>query len=161
MKILEKTRVGILVDSEGKRIATVRTGEPLFVGRLTGHVILNRYDSLKILFWTPIEGNDIQVSVAGRRQAGAFLLNPGQSVNLWQDHVLQNFRFDALPVFPVETETGEVCEFCRTVLVEGRGNFCLSCRLPDQKTGVLLCDGCANTWADEAGCSQESSIEEH
>ena len=146
MKTPDNTRVGYLLSSDGDRIATVRTGKITSIQHLKGSVVLNRYDGFRILFVLDRMAPHQKVSIAGKHQAGAILLKPGESICLQHDGIESTFRFEILPEVQVITEEDEVCEFCRTPFGDHPGQFCHTTRLQGNAAGVVLCSGCANSW---------------
>ena len=149
MMVLDKTEIGCLRGPDGAPVVRVMTGAPVSIGGLKGFALLHRGEGPQILFLMPRCGHRQKVTARGRRQAGAFLLEPGQNVTICENGAQTTFCFNAAPVIPVSTEAAEVCEFCRTPFTQtGRcGKFCPSSRLADAGGGILLCDGCAYAWA--------------
>jgi hypothetical protein len=146
MNISNGTIVGRLVSNQGNLTKEIRFGEILTVGPLQGYMILLSGEKLQVLFVLPLGKSGIVVVKSGKKQGGAFLLQPGQEFCLSQQGLKSSYCFEALPMFEVETADEEVCTFCRSSLTEKRGNYCLSPMLDKMETGILLCDACATAW---------------
>jgi len=124
---------------------------PVQVGPLTAVAGWRPRVGLQLLVLMPLGQPAPEVKKAGRRQAGAFLLDPGESFSLGMpDGRVETCTFTAAPAIPLPAEPGATCGFCRAALQPDAPAFSLgSGKLG--KSGRLLCRDCVAAWQVQTG----------
>lgn len=145
------SRIGVLTRSSGTALAELQIDRPVQIGSLTALAGWRPRAGLQLLVLMPIGRPAPEVKKAGRRQAGAFLLEPGESFSLGMpDEQVETCTFTTDPVIRLPAEPGTACGFCRAALQPNAPAFSLgSGKLGP--SGRLLCRDCAVAWQVQAG----------
>jgi hypothetical protein len=121
------------------------------IGPLTALAGWRPRAGLQLLVLMPIGQPAPEVKKAGRRQAGAFLLDPGESFSLrMPGGQVETCTFTADPVIPLPAEPGTACGFCRAALQSNVPAFSLGSGQLGP-SGRLLCRDCAAAWQVQTG----------
>lgn len=144
MAIPEGSRLGALMEGP-EETAEVQMGRTVSAGPLRGIPVWDAGAGVRILFLLPLAG--CMVKKSGKRQGGAFLLEPGESFSLTAaaNNEETVFRFKAAPAVEVVPETGALCAFCRGRLAEEAIGW-LSLTPGNPLAGKVLCLPCAQAW---------------
>ena len=144
-------RIGVLTPSAGKDVAELLLDGPARIGPLTVFSEWRPRSGPQLLILIPMGRPAPEVKKAGRRQAGAFLLEPGESFSLMSaDGREEAYIFMADPVIALPPEGESVCGFCRAALPPDAPAFALALGRPGP-CGRLLCRDCAAAWQAQAG----------
>jgi hypothetical protein len=143
--------VGVLTQSSGTVFTELHLERPVHIGSLTALVDWRHRTGLQLLVLMPLGQPAPEVKKAGRRQAGAFLLMPGESFSVKApDGRSEVYTFAAEPLIPLLAEAGALCGFCRAALQPNAPAFALSSG-KQGPSGRLLCRACASAWQTQAG----------
>lgn len=152
MRIREETMVGTLTASDGSAALPLQMGCLSLVEGM--HIIpyWPQGEKLCLLCFMRPEQPAPPVKMSGRRQAGAFLLQPGESFSVnAKGKGERAYTFLSAGAVPVLTEGSQPCVFCRNNL-NGSGlgivdQECLAGRL----RGKVLCPACAAAFGIQGG----------
>jgi hypothetical protein len=149
----------MLVREDGSWSREIRAGKVISIGALQGIPIWNELGGLQLLFMMPIHGKGVIVTKSGRRQAGAFLLQAGESLSLKSPvTAMGTYEFRTLPMIGIRVGKGAVCAFCRSPLKK-KAVGCLVPVLGGALKGKALCKACAQAWVAPTG-DQRADAEE-
>ena len=144
-------RIGVLTQSSGKAVAELHLDGPSQIGPLTAFADWRTRSGPQLLILMPITRSALEVKKAGRLQAGAFLLKPGESFSLkTADSLAEIYTFTTDSVIRLQPEEGSVCGFCRVALPPKDPAFALTAGNTGL-SGRLLCRDCADAWQAQAG----------
>lgn len=148
---METRRVGVLTHSSGTDVAELHLDGPVQIGPLTVFADWRPRSGLQLFILMPMGRPAPEVKKDGRRQAGAFRLEPGESFRLkTTDGLAEIYTFRADPVIALPPEEGAVCGFCRAALQPAAPAFALAAGKPGP-SGRLLCRDCAAAWQAQTG----------
>ena len=148
---METRRVGVLTQSSETFPVELHLKRPAAIGPLTAFADWRPRSGPQLLILIPMGRPAPEVKKAGRRQAGAFLLEPGESFSLKTvDGREETYTFTADPVIALTPEGQSVCGFCRAALPPDAPAFALALGRPGP-CGRLLCRDCAAAWQAQAG----------
>lgn len=148
---METRRVGVLTPSSGTDFVELHLKRPVRIGPLTAFADWRSRSGPQLLILIPMDRPAPEVKKAGRRQAGAFLLEPGESFSIkTTDGQAEIYTFTADPVIALPPEEGSACGFCRVALPPNAPAFALAAGKPNP-SGRLLCRDCAAAWQAQTG----------
>jgi hypothetical protein len=148
MEIAAGSRVGAIERWPEPHTTAVHMGRIAEVGPLRAIPVWLEPGGLRLLVLMPLRLSPLTVKKGGARQAGAFLLEPGESFGLGGTPAGEvGFRFNPSWTLEAMVEPGELCTFCRTPLEEG-GVICLGPALEKALRGRVLCPDCAAAWGE-------------
>lgn len=143
--------VGVLTQSSGMVLTELHLERPVQIGPLMVFGDWRLRFGLQLLVLMPLGQPAPEVRKAGRRQAGAFLLMPGESFSVKApDGRSEVYTFTAEPVIPMSAEPGAACGFCRAALQPNAPAFAMASG-KQGLSGRLLCRACAVAWQTQAG----------
>lgn len=144
-------RIGVLTQSSGKAVAELHLDGPVAIGPLTAFADWRPRSGPQLLILMPLTRSASEVKKAGRLQAGAFLLESGESFShKTADGRVEIYTFTADAVIRLRSEEGSVCGFCRAALPPEGPVFALTAGNTGP-SGRLLCRDCATAWQAQAG----------
>ena len=143
--------VGVLTQSSGTVFMELYLERLVHIGSLTALADWRPRSGLQLLVLMPLGQPAPEVRKAGRRQAGAFLLMPGESFSVKAPEGRSEvYTFTAEPVIPLSAEPGAACGFCRAALQPNAPVFAMASG-KQSPSGRLLCRACAVAWQTQAG----------
>ena len=148
-------RIGSLVGTSGSQVVELSLGELNDLGPLKLLPQWQPRAGLLVVVMVPISMPGLEIRKMGRRQAGAFLLRPGERFSMTMPPAVEEcFRLEPETEIRMSAEPGAVCGFCRTPLSAGSSLFAL--QFPGNcLRGQVVCPACAAAWkASAANLSQ-------
>jgi hypothetical protein len=141
-----KHRIGSLIGTTDSLAVELGLGELNGLGPLK---LLPHWQSrlgLLVVVMIPFRMPGLEVRKMGRRQAGAFLLRPGEQFSMSVPPAAEEyFRLESETVIRVSAEPGAVCGFCRTPLSADESSFAL--QFPGNGLrGLVVCPACTAAW---------------
>jgi hypothetical protein len=139
-------RAGALTGDSGSPAVRLFFGELAALGPLRLLAHWEPKSGLRVVVLTPLHMPGLDIRKSGRRQAGAFLLKPGESFSMGKPPAArEDFRLEAEPLIRVPAGEGAWCGFCRMALPAAAPAFALLSQA-DGIAGRLLCRACAAAW---------------
>jgi hypothetical protein len=139
-------RAGVLTGDSGSPAVRLFFGELAALGPLRLLAHWEPKSGLRVVVLTPLHMPGLDIRKSGRRQAGAFLLKPGESFSIGKPPAArEDFRLEAEPLTRIPAGEGAWCGFCRMGLPASAPAFALL----SQEAGMggrLLCRACADAW---------------
>ena len=149
MRIKEGTVLGQLAEGNGTSVAEVSMGKMVELGLMQGVPQWLTEKGGTLLFFLSFTQQTV-VTKGGIRQAGAFLLRPGEEIILRNGAEKKKTRYSFIvnPLVEVVPEEGERCDFCRASLGDHGVWFSVDVEFRGDK---LLCRSCSDAWGEQAG----------
>ena len=153
-------RVGHLIGTSGSLAVELGLMEVSALGPLKLLAHWQPRAGLLVVVMVPFNMPGLEIRKMGRRQAGAFLLRPGEHFNMTVPPAAEeSFRLETETVIRLSAEPGAVCGFCRTPLPAGSSGFAL--QSPENgMRGRVVCRACAAA-LEGVRCEPSSGLMEH